>query len=372
MRASISLPRTCRAVVANKGRVRIESVDVPRKLRGGALVQVEAAAVCGSDWGHLTDDAFFDRGRVVLGHENVGRLIAVDDDGPAEPLLGQRVVVEEFVPCGRCAACRHGLGHACPTTDFRRAGALRYGRTPVDTWPGLWGGFAELMYVHPATAVHPIAEDLPAEVAAFATPVANGLRWLRDVAGLRPGESVLVVGPGAHGLGCVLAARAAGAGTVICAGTERDGARLADAERLGADRTVAATTSLVEGVAEALGGGADVVIDLTPGAPTVLEEAIELASPGGRIVAAGHKQGRTSAISSDKILAKEIALLGVRGSSTSSMAAAVDVLTRHRERVAALDVMRLPLTRVEQGLRTVGRVEDRDASRVVICPQQET
>lgn len=366
------IPTTCRAAVATTDGIDIREVPVPSELRGGALVAVEGAAVCGSDWGHFTDGSFFERGALILGHENVGRVVAVDDGAPWAVHLGQRVVVEEFVPCGHCSACHDGRIHVCPATDWRRDGSLRYGRTPLQVWPGLWGGFSELLYVHPATALHPLPDHLPTVVASFATPVANALRWLHDVAALRPGESVLIIGPGAHGLGCVLAARLAGAATIGVAGTERDTQRLVDAQRLGADTaaTVGPDRSLSAAVGDTFATGADVIIDLTPAAASVLEEAVALAAPAGRIVVAGHKQGAASAIAADTLLGKELSLLGVRGSTRWSMAAGLELLGRCVDRVAGVEALCLPLEATQQGLQIVGRTDEPETSRVIITPAE--
>ena len=368
----MTLPRSCLAAVASKGqRCTVQELPVPADLAGGALVTMEAAAVCGSDWGHYTDDAFWERGPLILGHENVGRLIAVDPAFAQAVAVGQRVVVEEMVPCGVCAACRDGHAHRCPATDFRTPGALRYGRTPVDVWPGLWGGFAELLYVHPRTVVHPVPDTLDSHVAAFANPVANGLRWIDQVAGLGHGEHVLVIGPGAHGLGCVLAARAAGAGRVIAAGLETDAQRLRDAEVLGADLTVRADRDdAVEQVLAATAGhGVDVVVDLAPRTGASVALAIAAAAVGGRVVLAGHKGGVPVGVDVEEVLRKELSLHGVRGPNRRATSAALQVLQRHAAQVAQMRTRELPLSLVDDALRTVGRQAGPEASHVVVDPR---
>lgn len=368
--------RTCLAAVTRKGqRCAVEELPVPTDLAGGALVQVEAAAVCGTDWAHYTDDAFWDRGAVVLGHENVGRVVAVDPSASSWGVsIGDRVVVEETLPCGLCVQCRDGHGHRCPATDFRNPGALRYGRTPIDVWPGLWGGFAELLYVHPRAGLHRVPDGLDPHVAAFSNPVANGLRWITRVAALGYGEHVVVIGPGAHGLGSVLAARAAGAGQVIAVGLAADSRRLRDAELLGADLTLRADEDDVAGqVLEATRGwGADVVVDLTPGSAEAVELAVQVAAVGGRILLAGHKGHRPVDLDADEVLRKELCLFGVRGPDRRGISASLQVLERHADRVAALHTVTFPLTLVDDAIRLVGRQTGAGASHVIVDPRDTT
>ena len=138
----------------------------------------------------------------VLGHHVVGAVAAVGesaarrwDVGP-----GDRVVLEEYLPCGSCPTCRTGPYRLCPDTDIW-AGGRRIGTVPVTEPPGLFGGNAE--YTHlPANAVlHRLPDALDDELAAWVLPYANALDWTSGAGRLRSGETVVVLGPGYHGLG---------------------------------------------------------------------------------------------------------------------------------------------------------------------------
>lgn len=370
----MNLPTTAAAAVASKGQTcTVEEIPVPSELRGGALVQVEVAAVCGTDRSHLRDDAFFDdRGRVILGHENVGRVLAIDPAGAARwgVEAGTRVIVEETIPCGACGQCRDGAGHRCPATDFRNPDALRYGRTAIDVWPGLWGGFSEILYVHPRATLHTVPEELPGHVAAFFNPVANGLRWLIDVAGTRPGDEVLVIGPGSHGLGCVLAAAALKTRVTI-AGVAGDESRLADGQRLGASSTVRIDApDAHERIIDATRGGPDVVIDLAPGATEPLELAVKVARVGGRLILAGHKGDQTAALDTDEILRKELNLHGVRGPNRRAIDSSIAVLAAHQDAVGSMTTRRVGLDGVCAALLATSR--DQPAAHVVVEPATTT
>lgn len=347
-------PTTTAAAVISAGRrCNVEHLPLPEDLRGGALVAIEAAAVCGTDRAHYQDEQFWQRGSVVLGHENVGRVLAIDDAARKRwgVTIDDRVVVEETIPCGQCRDCRDGQAHRCPATDFRTPGALRYGRTPVDVWPGLWGGFAEHLYIHPRSWLHPVPEALDPHVAAFANPVANGLRWLGEVANVHPDETVLIIGPGSHGLGCVLAARSLGC-DVLAAGTEGDDSRLQDARTLGARATFRTDgpDCLARCRELTRGRGPDVVVDLAPSATNTVSLAVGCVAVGGRVLLAGHKRGRTAGVDVDEVLRKEASLHGVRGPNRRSLAGAVRVLSDHTDQVRRINTQVWGLADVKRAL----------------------
>jgi threonine dehydrogenase-like Zn-dependent dehydrogenase len=149
---------------------------------------------------------------LVLGHETVGVIERAGAEARKRWGLeeGDRVALEEYLPCGHCAYCRAGDFRLCEATDWR-SGGLRYGTTPISVPPGLWGGYAQYQCLHPGTVFHRVPDGLEGRHAALALPIANGIEWayLHGCAG--PGDVVLIQGPGQQGLACVAAAREAGA-----------------------------------------------------------------------------------------------------------------------------------------------------------------
>jgi threonine dehydrogenase-like Zn-dependent dehydrogenase len=332
------------------------------------LLRVEAAAICGTDWeifGRKT------RGRglgpLILGHENVGRVVALGERAARRwgVGVGDRVAVEEFLPCGTCRMCRGGHYRLCPATDSRGDGPfLRYGSTPVSVAPSLYGGFSEYLYLHPRAIVYPVGDDIDPELAALFVPLANGIRWVTQEGGLRLGQTLVVQGPGQHGLGCVAAARAAGASKIIVVGTAADRHRLDVATTLGADHVVIADP--VAAVLDLTGGdGADVVVDLAPGVTETVEHAVAMAARRGTVVLAASKYARPIAgFPHDVVVRKELRLLGVRGHDHRSVEPAIELIRSGRHPLGLLATHRFPLERADEALRMAGERNDPAAIHV--------
>lgn len=250
---------------------------------------------------------------LIPGSQIVGRIASRGRGGLPE--VGTRVLVEPLIRCGECPSCLGGVS-SCTS----RRPLNMYGQLPSSEGPGLWGGLAERVYLDPRAVVHPVTDDIPAEVATFAHPLASGYTWVTELAGLQAGESVLVLGPGPRGLSCVLAAQAAGAGWIGITGLDHDADRLDLASRLGANLTVDVDTEdLGEAVAGSLGTRPDVVIDVTSNDPEAIYTGFDLVRSGGRVILASTKGNRPlQALFSDIIVAKELSIRGALGASTTA------------------------------------------------------
>ncbi len=272
-------------------KVGVEQTEIrtfPRPVIGenAGLLRVEAAGVGGSDPETYRKP---DHAPVIMGHENVGTLVELGAIAATRwgVKVGDRVALHEYLPCWHCEWCMKGDFRLCMEVDFfnvkDRLHTLRFGMSTCEIAPNLWGGYAQYMYLPLNTVMHKIPADLPAAFATLAVPFGNGVQWACLDGGAGPGKTVLVFGPGQQGLGCVLAAKAAGSLTVILVGMERDQARLDLSLRLGADVAINVEREDVRArVMEITGGrGVDVVVDTT-GDPTgsVVADAIAVAAKG--------------------------------------------------------------------------------------------
>ncbi len=351
-------------------RTEIRELPLPLLASDAGLLRVVAAGVCGSDIAYYADGSVGPR---ILGHENVGVVeqlgaLARERWGVRE---GDLVALEEYLPCGHCADCRAGEYRSCLQTDNTRAGALRYGTTGIDVPPALWGGYSQYQYLHPRAVLHRVPAGVSARLAAMALPLSNGFQWAYLDGGAGPGQTVVVQGPGQQGLACVVAAKAAGAKTVIVTGLARDETRLAVAKRLGADHCVAVDRdSLPDLVAEVTGGTlADLVIDVSSGgATTVVNGGLELLRKRGTLLVAAHKHAALDGFAIDAVIRGQITLRGVRGHSFRAVEMALNLMAQHDVDLNAMATHEFALDDVDRALRLVGGERGDGAIHVSIAP----
>ncbi|NEK58564.1 alcohol dehydrogenase catalytic domain-containing protein [Geodermatophilus sabuli] len=312
---------------------KIEIQEFPRPATGAddGLIRVEANGLCGSDVefykGHLRQGmpAF------IPGHEPMGIIEEVGENAAkrwgVQP--GDRVAMEVVIPCRNCFDCLTGNYQACRN----RVGG--HGVTPVEVAPALWGGFAEYMYLAPGAVVHKIDKTLPAEVAAMYNGMGAGVRWALHYGQVRLGDTVLVLGAGQRGIAAVIAAKSAGAGTVLITGLEADAHKLALAREFGADHTLVVdgddAVDVVERVREITDGrGVDVTLELTPMAAGPVSDALLATKHGGRVVLAGIKGDREIPIRTDVIINRALTVQGAFGVDAKAMAEAIALIESRR------------------------------------------
>jgi len=281
---------------AEPGQVELREVPIPRVRDGEVLLRVGAVGVCGSDIHQLHgSQSWAVDVPVTLGHEFTGVVTAVGD-GVSGFKEGDRVVSETAARiCGECIYCRTGHYNVCP----RRHG---FG-TRVD------GAMAEYVRV-PARCLHHIPDSLPFSVAAMTEPCCVAYNALAERATVKPGNSVLVLGPGPIGLLCLLVARLHGAEPTIVAGLSADSPRLDIARQLGATHTVDLQAQDLQAFLGHLGDGfgVDVVVDATGAAPA-FETAMAAVRPLGQIVKVGWGPGPLG-VSLDPIVQKAVTVHG--------------------------------------------------------------
>lgn len=357
-----ALPATCEAAVAvAPGMTEIRELPLPEITAGSGVLAVETTGVCGSDWSFYNNFVKA-RGPLVIGHETVGHIAAAGADALARWGLkeGDRVAMEEYVPCGHCDFCRSGDFRHCKATEWR-SGGLRYGATELSRAPGLWGGFAQFQYLHSNTVFHRVPDGMEGRYAALALPVSNGIEWayLQGKAG--PGDVVLIQGPGQQGLSCVVAAREAGASLIIVTGlaTENDRYRLQLARQLGADHTIEiGTDDLLETLADLTDGHmADLVVECT-GAEEAVNAAFLCVRKTGRVVFGGHLKQPMREFNFNRIIEKFLTVRGMRGHSYQAVELALQLIRRNAHNVRLMSTEVFGLKDTHEALSTlVGRGE---------------
>ncbi len=360
-----------RAIVQHGVRdLRPAEFPLPTIGRDDAILRVEACGICGSDYEQY-DGTLRIRLPVIPGHEPVGVIEAIGDDAARRwnVRAGDRVGVEALIPCGTCEECARGRHRLC-RGDGR--GLSAYGYRSIETPPSLWGGFATHLYLEPRAIVHRISKDVAPEIAVMFNPLGAGFRWAVDMPRLEAGETIVVLGPGQRGLASVIAAREAGAGCIIVTGLARDERKLALARDLGAHHTVdVERESVVARVQEITGGRmADVAIDVTAYAVEAVTQAIDAVKRGGRVVLAGTKGPRpVPDFLSDRVVAKEVTIMGALGVDSPAYEAAIRVIESGRYPLERLHTHTLPLAEAERGIRLLaGEVPGEEAIHVALVP----
>jgi 2-desacetyl-2-hydroxyethyl bacteriochlorophyllide A dehydrogenase len=280
-------------------------IDAPQKMRVGewdtpepgpheVLVRIRAAGICAGDvYIYLGKNPYANYPRIA-GHELCGTIEKVGSS-IAGIRKGMLVVVEPFIGCGKCYACRVGKSNCCANLGL------------IGT--NLPGGYAEFVTA-PVRNMHPVPQSLSPMVASFTEPLAIGVQACRR-GDVKRGEYVLILGCGPIGMALIEVAKARGANVVA---TDVSEARLEFAKTLGAT-TLQADQDLLKSVLDQTNGeGAAVVIEAT-GNPKAMEQTVELVASGGRIVIVGLvKKGVNISIPALDITRKEMTLLGSRAS----------------------------------------------------------
>ena len=311
----------------------IELREFPRPRTGpdDGLLRVEANGICGSDVetyrGHLGGP----RPAFIPGHEPLGIVAEVGERAAqrwgVQP--GDRVALEVIVPCRSCQDCLTGRYQFCRNRKYG------HGVTGIDTEPALWGGLAEYMYLSPTSVLHKMDNSLPVELAAMYNSMGAGVRWACHLGEVALGDTVLVLGAGQRGVAAVVAARAAGAGTVIITGLAADAHKLAVAREFGADHTIVvdgdAGQDTVARVEEITGGEmADVALELTPMAAGPVSDAMAAVRRGGRVVLAGLKGNREIPLRTDVIINRALTVRGAFGVDARGMEDAIALIESRR------------------------------------------
>ncbi len=253
--------------------VELREVPVPEIGPSDILMKVGAVSVCGSD----VHQAYGTHSwavniPVTLGHEFGGTVAAAGRD-VAGFKEGDRVVSETAaVICGTCLMCRTGRYKLCPSRK-----GFGY---------GVNGAMAEYVKV-PGRCLHHVPDALPFELACLTEPHSVAYNAMCGNAEIKPGDLVVVLGPGPIGLLCARMAALSGAYPLVVAGLAGDAARLKTARELGATHTVNIQEQPLEDVIRDLSPiGADVVCDAS-GASRPLDAALKLARPDGQVVKVG-------------------------------------------------------------------------------------
>ena len=254
------------AYVTGVRETKICEIERPSPARGEVLVKIEAVGLCGSDLHLFLGRHAFRKPPVILGHELSGTICQLGE-GVTRFRVGDRVTVNPSVSCGKCHACKRGLGNIC---ERRKAPG-------TDAWIGC---FVEY-FPAPEETVYPIPDEVDFPRAALTEPLSVATHILGRVS-LKDVKTMAILGCGTIGLMTLYLAKKRGVERVIC--SDPAAYNRQQALRLGADRTVdPLEEDPVKGALELTDGeGVDLCV-VAAGAPTILDQASGMTRKGGEI-----------------------------------------------------------------------------------------
>jgi len=294
----------------------ISEVDLGKVGPDEVRVKIAAAGVCHSDLHVVHGDWSGIAAPMVLGHEGSGVIVEVGTD-VTDLVPGDHVVLSWVAPCGHCRACLAGRPTQCLThaNSVSAGGVLHDGTSrlsmngaPLHHYSGV-SSFAEEAIV-PASGAIKVRKDAPLDVICIVgCAVATGVGAAINVAQVRPGSSVVVVGCGGVGLNVVQGARIAGAATIVAVDLHAEKTALAC--KMGATHEVDASKGdALDAIFGILPEGADYTFDAIGGKLTG-EQCIKALAVGGVATMVGiPKAGLTVEFEPQKLVDFDQRILG--------------------------------------------------------------
>lgn len=255
-------------------KIELSELPMPQPKPDEAVVKIEYCGICGSDV------HFFREGRIgkkvidrpfILGHECSGVVIQLGSQVTGLK-VGDRVVLEPGVPCGKCEFCKSGRYNLCPDVHFMAS-------PPYD-------GALRNYLAYPADMLFVLPENVSSLEGAMIEPLCVGLH-AAEQGEVCLGKTVTILGAGCIGMMTLLACKAMGASQIIV--SDVFDLRLSKAKELGADFVInAKDVDTVEQVAQITGGvGTDIVFEAA-GNPITMAQTSKIVKRGGNIVVTGN------------------------------------------------------------------------------------
>lgn len=278
--------------------IRLEQVPVPVPGPGEVLLKIASVGICGSDVhyyleGRIGSQVVTDP--IIMGHE-FSAYVAGLGEGVEGLEQDQLVTVEPGISCGICESCIQGHPNLCPQVRF-------CGTPPIN---GVFAGYS----VMPADNCFPLPPGFSPDDGAMLEPLGIAIHTI-DLAKIKPGSSVAILGAGPIGLLCSAVARAAGASQIYM--TEPVAYRREFASRYGA--TAVFDPDHQDVVAEVQkathGRGVDVAIEAA-GASETPQQGAQMCRPGGKLILAGIPADDSLSLNASTIRRKGLTIKVVR------------------------------------------------------------
>ncbi len=338
------------------GDIRVEDRPLPEPTENNLIVEIHCCAICGTDLKLATVGNPRCHPPRVIGHELVGHIThaGAQVKGFAP---GERVTLATTLACGDCPTCQLGLGNLCPNAQ------------PISY--DFDGGFAEYLAIPPLAIgggnVVKVQDSVPDEAAALSEPLSCVVNAL-ELAQLKAGDTVLILGGGPLGALHAVVAQAMGAKTVII--VQRSEPRLALLRRLGGVRVIDGARENVLAVVreQTRDLGADIVSVCAP-TREAQEQAILFARKGGTVslFASLPKDAADITLNSRTIHYGELRIVGASDSRPEHVIQALRLLAEGKIDVSALITHRVSLDEIHTGLNLM---RNKQSLKVLVYPSR--
>lgn len=330
------------AVYYNNKDVRIERRTKPEISSKEILVKVIASGICGSDvmeWYRIK------KAPLVLGHEIAGDIVKVGNDVKGYK-KGDRVFVSHHVPCNTCKYCLSDNHTACETLHT------------TNYYPGGFSQYLKVPEINVDRGVYVLPKELSCEEGTFIEPLACVYRGQRK-AGLKQGESVLVIGSGISGLLHISLAKATGAGGITA--VDINDYRIGKALEFGADTAIHAKDYKPRKFDK---------VFLCTGAKQAIEQALQSVDKGGVIeFFAPANQGIDVVIPVNDFWRDSTTVMTSYGAGPKDLQAAIDLIKNKRVDVTKMITHRLSLEGIAKGFQLVA--EAKESVKVIVYPHKK-
>jgi L-iditol 2-dehydrogenase len=338
------------AVYHNNKDVRVKDVPKPEIGSDEILLKVMASGICGTDvveWYRLP------KAPRVLGHEATG---IIDEVGEkvTKYKVGDRVFVSHHVPCNKCRYCQKDAHTACETLHT------------TNYYPGGFSQYILVPKINVETGVYKLSPNMSYEEGTFIEPLACAVRGQR-LAGIRKGDTVLIIGSGMAGILHIQLAKLKGAQKIFAADINPD--RLKLAEKFGADNVIDAKGDLPQQLKELNDGiAADKVIVCT-GATQAALTALDCVDRGGTILYFAVPDPTVKIpIPITEFWRNETTIRTSYGAAPRDLEEALQILAQKRVNVEDMITHRLDIREIAEGFRLVA--EAGKSLKVIIEPNR--
>ena len=288
------------------GKIEVSNITQRKIKPGEALLKIRSAGICGSDIGAYRGTNGLVSYPRIIGHELAGEIMSIPADNKRGLKIGDKVVVDPYLYCGKCYPCSLGRTNCCQK--------LKVLGVHID------GGIAETL-AHPADMLIKIPDDMPWEYAPLAEPLTIALHGLHRL-GVKAGEHIAISGAGPIGLLAAMAAIYYGAEPILIDLLEE---RLEVARQFGVKQTVNLTRQdLQVAILEYTNGQLAQCAMEVSGSESAIRSTLDIVSNAGRIVLTGWPKQETP-IPTDVITKKELDIRGAR-TSAREFEEAVDII----------------------------------------------